>query len=182
MQFMQTNSIPFTDKNLLPNAVADIVKQRGWNPNWKNELVLEASQPVDTSRAKCFHVKVRNRHREKLALNCFAYLESAIKRPDTKIPLETIEFKWAATRLPSVSIAAGGTRLFDAFHIEHAQPNNVLFQVHTDSIGYVPRIPPDVGEYELSYLVTAENFSPARGRFILDLRSSLAETNLRPAP
>jgi hypothetical protein len=184
MQFMQTNALPFIDKNLLPNAVADIVHQRGWNPSWRNELVLEAPQFVDNVAAydsarpigmgKCFHVNVRNRHREKLALNCCVYLESAIKRPDTNIPLKTIEFKWAGTKLPSVGIAAGTTRLFDAFFILHAQPNNVLFQVHTDSTEYIPRMPQDVGEYELSYLVTAENFPPARGRFILDLRSSLA--------
>jgi hypothetical protein len=192
MQFMQTNALPFIDKNLLPNAVADIVHQRGWNPSWRNELVLEAPQFVDNVAAydsarpigmgKCFHVNVRNRHREKLALNCCVYLESAIKRPDTNIPLKTIEFKWAGTKLPSVGIAAGTTRLFDAFFILHAQPNNVLFQVHTDSTEYIPRMPQDVGEYELSYLVTAENFPPARGRFILDLRSSLAETNLITAP
>jgi hypothetical protein len=115
LQFLQTNPIPFTDKHTLPNLVADFVRQRGWDSTWRNELVLEASSPVDTATAKAFHVSVRNRHREKLAVNCFAYLESAIKLPDTRIPLETIEFKWAATRLPSVSIAAGGTRLFDAF-------------------------------------------------------------------
>jgi hypothetical protein len=155
-------------------------------------LVLEAPQFVDNVAAydsarpigmgKCFHVNVRNRHREKLALNCCVYLESAIKRPDTDIPLRTIEFQWAGTRLPSVGIAAGTTRLFDAFWILHTQPNRVLFQVHTDSVEYIPLLPQDIGEYELSYLVTAENFPPARGRFILDLRSSLAETNLITAP
>jgi hypothetical protein len=192
MQFMQTNAISFTDKKLLPNAVADIVRER-WNPSWRNELVLGAPQFVDNVAAydsagqslgmgKCFHVNVRNRHREKLALNCCVYLESAIKRPDTDIPLRTIEFKWAGTRLPSVGIAAGTTRLFDAFWILHTQPNRVLFQVHTDSVEYIPLLPQDIGEYELSYLVTAENFPPARGRFILDLRSSLAETNLITAP
>jgi hypothetical protein len=182
MQFLQANTIEFTDKNLLPDAVANIVQRRRWDSSWRNELVLEASPPVDIGTAKCFHVNVRNRHREKRALNCLAYLESVIKRPDRNIPVEAIEFKWAATQWPSVSIAPGKTRLFDAFYIKHAQPNIGLFQAHTDSIGWVPRLPQDVGEYELAYLVTAENFPPARGRFILDLRSSLAETNLRLAP
>jgi hypothetical protein len=181
LQFLQTNCIPFTDKHTLPNLVADFVGQRRWDPRWRNELILEASPPVVTDSFKAFHVRVRNHHREKLAVNCLAYLESAIKLPCTRIPLETIEFKWAATRLPSVSIAAGGMRLFDAFFIRPAQPNNVLFQVLTDTAGYVPQLPHEVGEYELSYIVRAENFPEARGRFILDLRSSLAETSLRPA-
>jgi hypothetical protein len=155
-------------------------------------LVLEAPQFVDdvatydagqfVGVGKYFHVNVRNRHREKLALNCCVYLENAIKRPDINIPLKTIEFKWAGTRWPSVGIAAGTSRLFDAFFIRHPQPNKVEFQVHTDSTEYFPQIPQEVGEYELAYLVTAENFPPARGRFILDLRRSLAETTLRLAP
>jgi hypothetical protein len=150
---------------------------RGEQLRWRNELVLEAPQFVDSvaahdgagqflGMAKCFHVNVRNHHREKLALNCCVYLESAIKYPDTNIPQKTIELKWAGTRWPSVGIAARTSRLFDAFHILYAQPTNVLFQAHTDSTEYIPRIPQDVGEYVLSYLVTAENFPPARRRFI----------------
>ena len=179
MQFLQANTIEFADKNLLPDAVANIVHRRGWNPRWRNELVLEASAPVDTGRAKCFHVSVRNRHHNKPALNCFAYLESAIKRPNMNIPLKTVEFKWAATIWPSVSVAAGSARLFDACHIEYTDPYHVWFQVHTDSpLEYRPQLPREVGQYELSYLVTAENFPPARGQFVLDLRSSHAETTL----
>jgi hypothetical protein len=179
LQFLQANAISFTDKHTLPNVVAERVRRRRWTPDWKNELVLELSQPVVTDTAKCFHVSVRNRHREKLALNCCAYLESAIQLPGRPIPLKTIEFKWAATRLSSVNIAAGSTRLFDAFHIRHDSPHAVLFQVLTDSIEYVPQLPQEIGEYELSYLVRAENFPEVRGRFILDLRSSLVETSLR---
>jgi hypothetical protein len=192
LQFLQTNCISFTDKHTLPSVVADNVLSRGWTPNWKNELVVGGPQFEDNVPAydragqsvgmsKCFHVNVRNCHRDTLALNCCVYLESAIKRPDTKIELKTIEFKWAGTQLPSVGIAAGTSRLFDAFLILHNQPNAVAFQVHTDSSSYFPRLPQEAGEYELSYLVTSENFPPARGRFILDLRSSLAETSLRPA-
>jgi hypothetical protein len=182
MPFLQVNAKEFSDKSMLPDAVVGVVQQRGWDPTWRNELALEAPPSVDTATFRAFHVKVRNRHRERLAVNCFAYLESAIKLPSTRIPLETIEFKWAATLLPSVSIAAGGTRLFDAFFIKHGQPTNVLFQVHTDTIGYVPQLPHETGQYQLSYLVRAENFPPVRGRFILDLRSSLAETSFKLAP
>ena len=81
MQFLQVNPKEFSDKSMLPDAVVGVVQQRGWKSNWKNELALTATQPVDNGRAMCFHVNVCNRHRDKLATNCFAYLEKIIKRP-----------------------------------------------------------------------------------------------------
>jgi hypothetical protein len=76
MQFLQANAIEFIDKNLLPNAVADIVQQRRWNPSWRNELVLGSPQLVDNVQiiggpyqtGKFFLVNVHNHHREKLAI------------------------------------------------------------------------------------------------------------------
>lgn len=54
LQFLQTNCIPFTDKHTLPNLVADLVRQRGWDPTWRNELILEASPPVVTATLRLF--------------------------------------------------------------------------------------------------------------------------------
>jgi hypothetical protein len=164
MQFLQANTKEFTDKNLLPDAVANIVQRRGWNPTWRNELVLEESPPVDYRGAKCFHVRVQNRHREKLALNCSAYLEKVVKRPNTEIeiPGEIVELKWAANIRPRVNIPARKTRRFDAFFVHYTGPDKVIFQVHTDSIGHGPQIPPEIGEYELSFLVTSDNFPLCR--------------------
>ena len=173
IHLLQVNAMEFTDKNLLPNAVADIIEERGWTPNWRNELVLEGSPPIDAAEAKCFHVRVHNRHRDKLALNCSAYLEKVIKRPDSEIALpdETLECKWAATpsTLPRVSIPATKTRQFDAFQIPYNQPNNGVFPTLTDSPGYFLVIPPEVGEYELSYLVTSDNFPSVRADIRLGL-------------
>jgi hypothetical protein len=192
MQFLQTNTKEFTDKNLLPNAVADIVRQRGWNPSWRNELVLEAPQTVDNVRiydiagqdqgnGKFFLINVRNHHREKLAMSCCVYLTSATKLPATDIPLKTIEFKWAGTPLPGVGIAAGDSRLFDAFHIPHSDPLALQFNVHTDSGEYLPRFQKEEGEYELSFRVTSENFAAVQRRFILALKPSLAATIFQTA-
>jgi hypothetical protein len=183
MKFLQANAQEFTDRNRLPDTVANIVQRSQWNPSWRNELVLEASPSEDYRGAKCFHVRVQNRHRETLALNCSAYLEKVVKRPDTEIeiPGEIVELKWAANIWPRANIPARKARRFDAFFIRYAEPNKVIFQVHTDSIGHGPQIPPEIGEYELSFLVTSDNFPPVQKRFILDLRSS-AETSLRLAP
>ena len=55
--FLQTNMISFTeaDRHLLPSVVADKVVERGWEPNWKNELVLERdpNQFTDPFCKKC---------------------------------------------------------------------------------------------------------------------------------
>lgn len=115
--YLQANAIPFTDKRAPPNEVGKAIRQKGWDSNWRNELVLEASEPVETGTAKAFHVRVQNRHREKHASNCCAYLEKVIKRPaeEIKIPGEIVELKWAASQSAGVNIPASKPRRFDAF-------------------------------------------------------------------
>ncbi len=85
--FLQTNMISFTeaDRHLLPSVIADQVTERGWDPSWKNELVLERDPKQFTDpliknagkQARLFHIKVRNRHYTKTAMNCYVYLEKA---------------------------------------------------------------------------------------------------------
>ena len=40
IQLLQVNAVEFTDKNLLPNAVADIIRGRGWTPFFNRRNVL----------------------------------------------------------------------------------------------------------------------------------------------
>jgi hypothetical protein len=129
IQFLQANAVPFSDRHTLPNVIADMVVQRGWDPHWRNELELERAPAQFTDAetkygvARFFHVKVRNRHRDKLATNCYVYLERAVRLDATiEIPLRTVEFLWAGVVLPNVGIAPGGHREFDAFHILHSEP------------------------------------------------------------
>jgi hypothetical protein len=191
IQFLQTNAISFTDKHTLPNVVADTIAQRGWKSNWRNELVLERDprqfsdanqfvRPGLSQPARFFHIDVRNRHREKLATNCYVYLDRVVRLPDTEVPLKTVEFKWAGVSLPSVAIVPNSSRAFDAFHIWKTRPTQVLFNAYSDSTNFHPTLPVGTGIYELSYLVVAENFPPARGRFVLDLQETLDQTTLKP--
>ena len=183
---LQLNADQFTDRHNLLHVVADTIRQRHWSPNWRNELVLErtptefSSAQVDYNGqqliARFFHISVHNRHREKLATNCSVYLEKAIRLPATNIPLKTVEFKWAGVQIPSVGIAPAGTREFDAFLILHQDPSQVRFNTFSDSIDYIPVFPTGPAEYELSYAVRSENFSPARGVFKLHLNAQLANT------
>jgi len=190
--FLQANMISFTesDRHLLPSVIADKVIERGWDPNWKNELVLERdpkqfTDPFVTNagkRGRFFHIKVRNRHRDRIATNCYVYLEKATKLdPSTEIPLQTVELKWRGYMLPNAHILPQTTRDFDAFFIFHDAPEMLQFQSFTDASDFIPQIG-GAGRYELRYVVVSDNFLPVRGVFTVDLSSSLESTVLAPRP
>jgi hypothetical protein len=192
LRFLQANAIPFTDRHLLPNVIADKVQERGWNPRWRNELVLvrESGQFSDANRVeylqgqqrffpgRFFHIDVRNLHRNKTAANCYVYLEKATNL-DTSVdvPVRAVEFKWAGYILPNAHIPPGTARRFDAFWISHDLPTKLRFNVYSDATDYIPSIEGE-GRYELSYLVLADNFSASRRSFILTLSRSLNLTSL----
>jgi hypothetical protein len=110
IRFLQANATSFTDRSLLPNVIADKVQERRWDPHWKNELVLErdatrVEQPPGQGPryfpGRFFHIDVRNRHRDRIATNCYVYLAKAINlNTAEQIPLKTVEFKWAGYILP----------------------------------------------------------------------------------
>jgi hypothetical protein len=56
MRYLQANSIQFTDKHLLADVVSAEIVKRGWNPNWKNALLLErvSNQYMDMNRMESF--------------------------------------------------------------------------------------------------------------------------------
>ena len=135
-------------------------------------LILQTA-PQRTSPVRFFHIQVRNRHRAKLATNCTVYLEKATLLPNAEMELKTVEFKWAGTRMPSVGIAPGGIRLFDAFFLFRNDTSQVNFNALTDATDYLPVFPKGVADYELSYVVLSENFAPARKTFTLRLSHQL---------
>jgi hypothetical protein len=192
LRFLQANAIPFTDRHLLPNVIADQVRQRGWNSQWRNELALEreSGQFVDAKRmehiqgqqrfflGRFFHIDVRNLHREKTATNCYVYLEKATNLDTSaEIPVKAVEFKWAGYILPNAHVLPGTARRFDAFWISHDLPSKLQFNLYSDATDYIPSIEGD-GRYELSYLVLADNFPACRRSFILSLNGSLNLTRL----
>jgi hypothetical protein len=184
--FLQANAITFADRHLLANVVADEVQKRGWNPHWRNELILEreGTQFSDAyhmgvnKHGRFFHISVRNRHRHKTATNCYVSLERAINLSTLKeIPLNAVVLKWAGYTLPNAYIPPGTARRFDAFWISRDLPTQLQFQGFTDSTEFMPNIG-GKGSYKLEYLVTADNFPTIHGSFILNLDSSLHLTTL----
>jgi len=189
MRFIQGNATSFQDRHLLPNVIADEIGQRGWNPLWRNDLLLERAPAQFTDafnvqikrQGRYFHIGVRNRHRYKSATNCCVYLEKASKvDPPTEIPINPIELKWAGYVWPSAHIPPHTVRLFDAFWILHDLPTRLQFNVFSDFTGYIPQIEGE-GRYEFTYLAVADNLPPVRGSFVLDLNASIERTTLTTA-
>lgn len=186
--FLQTNAHPFADRSMLPDFIAAKVQERGWDPHWRNELILERDPKQHTDpyhlglrkHTRYFSIEVRNRHRSKVARNCYVYLEKATKlEPRSEIPLKAIEIKWAAYTLPNANIPAGTVRQFDAFFTIHDFPEKLnISNMFTDAPSFVfPQIE-GKGLYELRYVVVSDNFPAARGTFRLNLGSSLHLTTL----
>jgi hypothetical protein len=192
--FIQGNAIPFSERKSLPDLVAENVQRRidegKWNPRWRNELVLrrepkyfsDAMQVQLGEFGRFFHVGVHNQHRSKIAMNCCVYLDKVIALDSgLENPVKTVEFKWEGYMLPNAHIQAGTIRKFDAFWIKRDQPNKLEFNSFCDASYFKPHIV-GPGRYELTYLVVADNFPPARGSFTLTLNNKLDETSLELKP
>jgi hypothetical protein len=157
--------------------IAKEVKKAKWDRHHRNELVLEpcsgySTHPQDNGEiARFYHVKVHNLHRSKTATNCNVYLENATKLDQpaaTPLSINSVEFKWTGYVFPSVNIPPRNKRRFDAFFILPSQPKRLFFRLFSDSMEFIPQIQ-GAGKYELGYLVTSENFPPARASLILTL-------------
>jgi hypothetical protein len=186
--FLQTNAYSFADRSILPDSIVAKVQERGWDPHWRNELILERDPKQHTDpyhlafqkQTRYFSIEVRNRHRNKVARNCYVYLEKAIKlEPLREIPLKAVEIKWAAYTLPNANIPPGTVREFDAFFIVHDKPEKLnISSMFTDAPWFIfPQIE-GKGLYELQYVVVSDNFPAARGKFKLNLGGSIHLTTL----
>lgn len=187
MGFLQGNSIPFSDRHLLANVIADTIQQR-WDPHWKKQLYLdrENEQFVDSKRipenkmARYFHVLVKNLNSRTPAINCYVYLEQVRDLSNnSNIPIETIEFEWAGYTQPNAVILPNASRHFRAFNILHQDAKKLCFDLFTDSSRFIPRIN-GPGEFELTYVVVSENFPPARRTFSLHIGDELDEIRFQP--
>lgn len=187
LKFIQADLIEFTDRHLLPDVVAAKVRERGWDPDWRNELLLERDdedfQDVryvgrKERPARYYHIKVKDLHRQKIARDCVAYLEriEELSTGEVKIP-ELVEFKWKGVTTPRITIPPKKFRYLDAFHIFYDSQNIVHLGINpflVDFSGYYEiytlQNPTDC---QLTYVVFSENFPPARATFKLRIGKRL---------
>jgi hypothetical protein len=187
---IQGNAHSFADRAQLPNVIADMIRKKTdngkWSSTWKNALSLHMPRKpfVDAHNSKYnityrnFHLEVRNNHRRKVALNCYAILEAITNAANGEaIPVQTVEFKWAGTILPSVFIAANSSRRFDALKVALDVPSKILFNTYCDSSEFYPSVP-GFGTYHLTYGVYSSNFSSAHRTFKLSHPGNLENLHL----
>ena len=190
--FLQANATEFTDRHLLANAVADLVRQKNWDPTWQNGLLLErdpeeyddagvTSGGIVTLHGRFFHIRVRNLHRQTAARNCYVYLEGIYDIAHGRaLDVETVEMKWAGYILPNAVIAPTSSRHFDAFWLDLERPNNLRFNVFADSSRYMPQVSAP-GHYRIAFAVMSQNFRTTRAAFEVTLDGSVEGTRFTPA-
>jgi hypothetical protein len=192
LSFVGGNAKIFDDRKMLPNMVADAVRDlletRKWSIAWRNELLLErdSTQYADAAwrngdTGRYFQIMVRNRHPHKVARNCYAYLQKATRLDSgLTVPLNTFELKWDGFVLPYANVLPLQFRRFDAACVAHSMPSKLTFSMmFSDAPGLAPNIE-GKGQYELTYVVLSSNSPPARASFILNLDSQLSSTTLLP--
>lgn len=199
LRFIQANCIPFSDRHLLADVVAqkvsEKVSRREWNPNWRNELILRRDnsgefEHVDyvggqPAPARFYHIGVENLHRRKIAHDCTVYLEKIENLSSGEVTTpELVEFKWKGVTTSRVSIPPKGFRYFDAFHIYETMPKTVGLGINPfiiDFSGYYESYTlQDPHDLRLTYVVFSENFPPVRETFQLHMGDRLDNVELYP--
>jgi len=180
LRFIQANCIPFSDRKGLPAIVADRVRERKWDSNWRNELLIrrENSDFKDAINVnvpgRYYHIRVVNSHKDRIARNCIAYVE-LIKNISNRTArrLELIELKWKGISTVGVSIAPKSFRYLDAFHVNYSNPTTANLGLNpfiVDWQGYVQDYQIiGQGDYEIDFVVFSDDFSPIRARFRLHI-------------
>jgi hypothetical protein len=191
LKFIQANCIPFTDIRSLPSLVVQKVKERNWNPIWRNELGLERAErdyedanAPQVGKGRYYHIKVFNKHKDKIARNCFAYIESIKDVATGQVRhLELVELKWKGVTKETVSITPRTYRCLDALHINFLNPtvaNLGLNPFIIDWTGYQDAYQIiGAGDYEIEYVIFSEDFSPCRAKFRLHIASQIQNSILQ---
>lgn len=190
LRFLQANAIQFTDRDSLPSIICNKVQVMEWNPNWKNQLIMEIPDPPfrdvpDTAANKvkrCFHIQVRNLHLHKPAINCSVYLEKIIDlTKNTEIAIETTGIKWRGAISPNTAIAPMSYRNFNVFWIyQNCSLEHISFEGLTDTTDIFENIPTLFGfkDIELTYIVLSANFRLLRKTIRLHIDNNIEEIKL----
>lgn len=193
LKYVQGNPISFVKRESLPDKVIKQIKQRKWNPNWRNELVLERGDKdfeevthvgSKYKPSRFYHIKVKNLHQSKIACDCLVYLMSIknLLTQEVKIP-ELVELKWKGVTTSRVSIPPKHPRFFDAFNISRDSLNVVHLGINpfiVDYTGYINQYTLGASsDYELTYIVFSDNFPPVKATFKLHVGNRLEDIDFR---
>ena len=189
LKYIQANCMTFSSrKNLVKTVVAEV--RKNWNPNWRNELVLEREnddfedERVVWGNGRWFPIKIINQHKDRFARHCVAYAERIRDIQNNKtIELELVELKWKNTTTVDVSIPPRQFRYLDGIHVSTNNPHmawlGMNYQVanweklHTN---FQIRL---AGDYEIECVVFSEDFSPARAKFKLHVGMQMQDAKFQ---
>jgi len=193
MKFIQGNCVEFSDRRTLPNLVIELVKDKKWDSNWKNQLAVSCKSNyfVDNvgifdnsgkiiGTGRYYYVRIKNLHLKRPAINCYAYLMRAVDKSKgiTLFNAETPELKWAGYTLPNALISPQSYRKLDAFWINLNNPTKLNFNIFTDYTGYIRTII-GPGNFELFYMVVSENFDILRFKLLIDIGKTVNDIKVR---
>lgn len=187
LRFIQANCKTFSDRNQLPRIIAEEIGKNNWNPNWRNEIELEQDAFVDANTtsglSRFYHIKVRNKHKDKTALNCVAFVERIrnLQTGNEMIP-ESVELKWKGVTRTEVHVISKSFRFLDAFRVDHLRPSVAIIGINpfiVDYSGYTDYVISTVGDHEIDYVVFSDNFPPARAKFKLHLGTNLTDVTFQ---
>jgi hypothetical protein len=198
LRFIQANCIPFADRHLLADVVAQKVKEKRWEATWRNELVLTrenakqyddvdqvTKEGIKLGKARFYHIKVMNHHRKEIARNCAVYLEKLENLSSGEvITPELVEFKWKGLPVPTVNIPPQQFRYIDAFHVDHSTPKTIQLGINkfiVDYSGYFATYTLwSATKHRLSFVAFSDNFAPARQTFQLNVGNRLDDIEFHP--
>jgi len=188
-RLVEADCVGFTNRERLPDLVAEKIKEKRWNPNWRNELTLERNEKdfedaphisLEEKSFRYYYIRAKNLHREKIAHECVAYLER-VKNLLTgeEKEYDLMEFKWKGITPNRILIPPMKERALDAFHVRYDSPSLVYFGVNPLIINYTGYMAKyslaGRGDFELTYVLFSENFPPTKGTFKLHVGTRLDE-------
>jgi hypothetical protein len=120
--FLQINSIPFDDRQQLPDLVEATIMERGWDPMSRNELILNRIEDEfedvrygpNRILTRFYHIQVLNLNQHNTARNCTVYLHSVRNlQSGQEYSPDPVEMKWKGLRIQNSGIPPGYVREFD---------------------------------------------------------------------
>ena len=129
--------------------------------------------------ATFFHILVKNRHLDKLARGCLAYIEKITDLKSGRIsrPPNLSTSKWEGVTNTRVTIPPQLTRGFDGLYIFHDEPSAAYLGVNPFIVDYSDFVLGHKlsapGKYEITFVVYSDDFGPSRESFVLEMNGKL---------
>lgn len=182
--------------NTVIRKVRQKVARGEWHPNYRKELSIRRADevlknvgafvgyaentrsypdpnPVPVYRTgSYYHLVVNNLHHSRIAHDCLAYLQTIRDLSSGEERLhDLVELKWKGVTTAGVAIPPGQFRELDAFHLFYDEPNAVYLGINPSIVDFTGLLPAYIlngpAEFELTFVVFSDNFSPSRATFSL---------------